>query len=62
MYRRTACISRRRENEAAERERTPAGFKMEDRPAYAGRLHAFVRQGRTVCLLTPTECPDRHAP
>jgi hypothetical protein len=58
----TACISRRRENEAAERERALAGSKTEDRPAYAGRLHAFVRRRRKVCLLTPTECPDRHAP
>jgi hypothetical protein len=58
----TACISRRRENEAAKRERVRAGSKTEDRPAYAGRLHACVRRRRKVCLLTLTECPDRHAP
>jgi hypothetical protein len=62
MRRLTVCISRRRENEAAERERALAGSKTEDRPAYAGRLHACVRRRREVCLLAPTECPDWHAP
>jgi hypothetical protein len=42
MRRLTACVSRRREYEAARREGVPAGSKAEDRPDYAGRLHALL--------------------
>jgi hypothetical protein len=47
LSRPTVSISRRRESEAAEREGASACFRAEDRPDYAGRLHALL--GRLLC-------------